>query len=89
MALLQHFMALATGCLGALHVPIADVAHMPAADVAFSQPFVLDTSRMVVPIEVDLLRNKQIGSRPLLGEVVVALAPLGETCPPLATQKAR
>jgi hypothetical protein len=74
-------MALATGCIAVQHVPSADIAQIPRADVAFSQSPAIDTSRIVVPIVVDVLRGKQVAGRPLLGETVVAEVALDTPCP--------
>jgi hypothetical protein len=88
-ALLQHLLALATGCIAAQHVPSADVAHQPRADVAFSQSFSIQTSRIMVPVVVDVLRGKAVAGRPLLGETQAAEVALDTACPTVTAPKAR
>ncbi len=76
MSLLQHLFLLASACVQVQHVPDVNVTHQPRADVTFSQSFSASDMVFQMPIEVDVLRGKQVGGHPLLGETIITVATL-------------
>jgi hypothetical protein len=73
-SVLQQLVLAASACVQTQHVPVTDALHQPRPDVVYSQALLAIGQTTEVPIEIELLRGKRAGGRPLLGETPVATA---------------
>jgi hypothetical protein len=73
-SLTQQFILLAQlTCIDVQHVARPDVAHIAKPEVTLNKGPVIDTGEIEIPVTVDVLRGRQGGNRPLLGEVNLGL----------------
>jgi hypothetical protein len=72
--MLQQVVLLAGACAQVQHIPASNVQHQPSANVAVMSSVSSHNLNVELPITIDLLRGKQAGRRPLLGEAPMAKA---------------